>query len=223
MTGSYDLNPIIDQNDLEVFHQIDEQVEKSLITGNVLSILRFGHGLRRTMQVQGIAMAKLLSMVEKNWSLYTQAGVDEDFYAVIYAELGYAHETVKKYIGVWRDVMENESVPEEVKQKILKGMPIQTLLLLPAAAKEGSLNWNDIADAATHAEVVEAVRKARGQQTSSKTRIVITMNGTTGALQAKREGEKPYNIGHLAVPYESDTAEEAIERILKQSGITEVF
>jgi len=99
------------------------------------------------------------------------------------------------------------------------GMPIGTLLLLTAGAKEGQFDdkWEEIADTTTQAEVREIVQKARGMQTSANAalKIYISIKGPGRGTLSRRRGDGAYkNIGHLNLDLEDADSQQAIARIM---------
>lgn len=216
--SNIDLPISFTEQDMALLNMVDEQIERSLASGDVRVVLKFGRAIKRDMQVHGIALAKLLAKVEEHWSFYTEGGVDDEFVDVVYAEMGTPPSTTRKYVNMWKAIFDNNNIDENVKKQLL-GRPIKTLLLLTAAANEGSINWDEILSTSTHTEVQEIVRAARGEATSSKNRIVITWK-RDGTLVARRQ-EEVVEIGYLNCDDENEIGVKAIERIVSNSGIME--
>jgi hypothetical protein len=219
-----DQSVVLSKDDTLILDQVDVIVERGAISGDPSGIMNYGRSLRRNMQVQGIALAKLLAKAEEHWQAcfsHTIEGTFED-YAV--GELHLSNQTVHKYINLWRSVFENIGIPTAIRN-VLMGKPTRSLILLTAAAREGSISsndWKEVADATTGAEITDIVQRARGRQTSSVNRIDITLDIHTGVLRAWLNSVG-VNIGSLDVMDGGDPIVlKAVERIIRTAGIREV-
>ncbi len=217
-TSSMELPVLLTDNDLMLLNEVDEYVDRSLISGDLRSVLKFGRVIKRNMQISGVAFAKLLTRINDHWDQYTSAGIEDDFVDVMYSELGSAPATTRKYIAMWRAIFDNNTIPEDVKKQLL-GRPVKSLLVLTAAANEGSVEWQEVLETSTHAEVQQVVRAARGKATSSSTRITIKLM-RTGELVAYRENDR-VPLGYLMRDPSNDINVKAIDRIVNSSGILE--
>jgi hypothetical protein len=218
-----DQSVVLSKDDTLILDQIDIIVEKGAISGDPSGIMNYGRSLRRNMQVQGIALAKLLAKSEEHWQAcfsHTIEGTFED-YAV--GELHLSNQTVRKYINLWRSVFENIGIPAAIRG-VLMGKSTRSLILLTAAAREGSIapeDWKEVAEATTGAEITDIVQRARGRQTSSINRIDIVIDMHTGVLTAWFN-DVASTIGHLNITEDEDPITlKAIERIIRTAGIRE--
>ena len=216
-----DLAVMLTPGDKKIFDMVDEIVEQSVVQGDIQPAMSLGKSLRRSIQANGLALAKLLYRVKETWEIL---GDDNDLYEVIYAEMGVASETAHKYTNMWGAIFANPEIPDEIKEQ-LQGKPIKALLLLTAAAREGDIDketWEKVSDAATSSEMRNIVRDLRGDRTSSGAAITLELNMTSGMLYA-RKGEMSEVVGVLNVDLrgESDMIEAAIARIVKNCSIME--
>lgn len=219
MDQSIDLTP----GDLAVFTQVDELIDRSIISGDLSRPMQFGRGLKRSAQATGLALAKLLSRIQDHWPQYQAAGIDDEFVDVMQSELGLSPQTVLKYSSMWKAIFDNGEVAEDTKQRLL-GKPIKSLLLLTAGAREGSLDLDKIAECVTPHEIHQLVKESRGEQTSSGSRVLIAINVRTGELLAKLGDGVWENFGliNLESQNNSPAIAKAVERILKSAGVMQI-
>lgn len=216
-----DLTVKLTVGDRKIFDLVDETIEQSIALGDVQPAMAMGRALRRGIQANGLALAKLLYKVSEAWEIFQY---EDDMYEVMYTELGVAHSTAYKYINMWSAIFSNPSIPDDVKQE-LEGKPMKSLLLLTAAAREGEISevdWDKIADATTSSEVRGIVRDIRGERTSSSTAMTLELNLTTGALYARR-GDDAQVVGMLLISQResSDLIDAAITKITTNCSIME--
>lgn len=214
--------------DKQMFETVDTVVARSLATGDPLIALEFARSMQREGLLRGLAIAKLMYKIKQSWNLFEVAGVGDTFESIVQTQNGYSPETVEKYIRMWEGIFENPDIDDELKHQ-LSGRPISDLLLLTAAAREGSLSseeWSRVAVAPDSHTVRDIVRKARGDTTSSKTavipRIQMRADGTfpRGALYVYENGN-PVLFGSIDVDTDSEAAKKAIARIINGAHIKE--
>lgn len=216
-----DMAVMLTPGDKKIFDMVDEIVEQSVVQGDIQPAMSLGKSLRRSIQANGLALAKLLYRVKEAWEVL---GDDNDLYEIIYAEMGVASSTVHKYINMWGAIFANPQISDEVKAQ-LEGKPIKALLLLTAAAREGEIDeetWERVSDATTSSEVRSIVRDLRGERTSSNQAIILELNMTSGILMA-RKGDQYDVVGMLNVGLreESDLIEASITRLVNSANIME--
>lgn len=220
----------ITEDEMKVFDEVDDIIGKSVLIGDPLMAFEYGSLLRRQQAVRGLALAKLLYRMRESWELFKAAGTSDDLPTMAQIHMGVAPETTKKYVNMWESVFANNEIGDDIK-KILMGRPIGDLLLLTAAARDGSLDDSKLLEAALapdRASLREIVRDSRGEQTSSTTAIRIaiymvdTKNGNIGNLVAFRGKERAF-IGTLFVESEDDLTKKAIESLLNARHIQEIY
>lgn len=221
LSNGVDMSVMLTPGDRKIFDMVDEIVEQSVVQGDIQPAMSLGKSLRRSIQANGLALAKLLYRVKEAWEVL---GDDNDLYEIIYAEMGVAASTVHKYINMWDAIFANPQISDEVKEQ-LEGKPIKALLLLTAAAREGEIDaetWERVSDAVTSSEVRGIVRDLRGDRTSSGSAITLELNMKSGMLMA-RKGEMVEVVGVLNVGLRDDSnmIEAAISRIVKSCNIME--
>lgn len=218
---AYDQSMIINPSEFQLFTEVDNIVDSSILMADPKPALEFGRGLRRDGQLKGLALAKLLSSLDKNWSLFQRTGIEERIEDIVFVEMGVSPQTTRKYIHLWEDLFENEDVPKQAKDK-LYGKSIKSLLLLTATAKDGdAVDWDRVANAENGAEIREIVRGVRGPTTSSETSVVIHLD-REGMLFAKR-GSDPtrYPLGRLNIAdmASNPIVDKALTRLIERGGV----
>jgi hypothetical protein len=204
--------------EMHLLTEVDEVLEKARIEANPFKALNWGLALRRRGHISGLAQAKLLHGLQQDWAAYA---TDMDFFDAVLQDMGIPTGTSRKYVQLWQDIFENPAVEEQVK-KALFGKPIEGLLLLPAAAREGELtpeDWKEVAEAHDKGAIRDVVQRRRPGRTSANSAIVITLD-REGFLNARRGKGKYMPIGTLRNPDEVGEVERiAIERIIRAAGI----
>lgn len=217
-----DIAPIFTQRDLDFLNEVDEVIERSIIQADPTYAFNFGRTLWKDGHLKGLALAKFLSKMEQQWSLFQMGDVQERFEDAVSAEIGISPQTARKYSSMWENIFENEDIPLEYRQ-MLFGKPIKSLLLLTALARDGeSVDWRQVSEASTANEIRDIIRDERGEQTSSKSalRIVLTRYGHL-KVQRGMDGESVVfgNINIDLVETNPDV-KKAVQRIVDRGGIS---
>jgi hypothetical protein len=129
-------------------------------------------------------------------------------------------------VGMWRGIFENPNVPDDVKQQ-LQMKPIEHLILLTAAVEEGSIDADDLREAAVSDKegIRSLVKGARGEQTNSKTairRFIQMRDGDypAGTLIANCNGEWAI-IGMIELNPDAEFAKKAVKGLLNSKVFIE--
>lgn len=220
-----DIYPILSPSDRHIFMQIDEIIDNAILTGDMSLIWSFGKSLRKSIQISGLALAKLLYRLYQSWETLTKVSsiYDDTFVDIVYSELGISPVTTTKYITMWDAIFKNESIPEKIRNQLMN-QPIQSLLLLTAAARENfnEIDWNEVVKTTTPAEMRRFVRNIRGNVTSSNNAMYISINMRTGELIV-RKGEESAIIGFLLVTaMDNPLIQAAIQRLIRVGEIGEI-
>jgi hypothetical protein len=220
----------IQANDMTYFNTVDDVVGRSIAAGDPLIALEYIQGLQRDWLIKGLATAKLLYRMKQAWDLFRAAGIDDDFENVVEATTGYKPATVNKYINMWDSIFENDDLTEEIKTQ-LAGKPIETLLLLTAAAREGSLDqsdWDHIAQSSDIKDVRSRIREKRGEQTSSRMAKLPSLfyrdtgGRVRGTLIITVDGDQKV-VGFLNMDTGDDDVDQYIQKMINSLHIFEVF
>jgi hypothetical protein len=209
-----------------IIQNIDEAVNRSIAAGDPLIALEYGRSLQLEGQVRGLALAKMLYKMKKNWAIFVSAGVEDDFETVVYSVNGYKPGTIDKYVRLWENVFENATLEEELKNR-LAALPIGQLLLLSAAASDGDLSradWDKVTVASNKEEVRDIVREARGERTSSGTAVSLKLYDRDGGQHPRGtlvayQGDESIVVGYLTMDDESLLFDKAKSRLVNGAGI----
>jgi hypothetical protein len=198
---------------------VDTLVDAAIVEQSDDRIASFVRDQKATMHISGLSLAKLLY----RWKEARESfGIpNDDFEDRVFAETGISPQTTRKYVGVWETVFVKSDLPDAIERALL-GKPIQGLLLLPAAVREGELDaadWEEIAQAPDPASIKEVVRKRRGKVTNSHTAVTLYLE-RDGTLLARQGDDQEY-IGYLNQDLETEFAKTAIERIIREARVVE--
>ena len=206
--------------DMMIFNEVDKVVEASLIAGDVQRPLMFGRALIRNTLANGAALAKLLTRIQDNWELYVAGGADDNFVDTVTATLGLSAQTVLKYTDMWRALFDAQNISDEYKEQLL-GKPIKSLIRLTAGIKDGSIDLGEAVKTVSYSEVCQLVRESKGQQTSSRSGVMIAIDVRDGNLMA-RSGDgiwEKFGWLNLELQEKSDVVSKAIDRILRNAEV----
>lgn len=207
--------------------EVDDVMHRAVVSGDPFIAANYGLELWQSVKLKGLALAKLLYLMNKNWELFQAAGIEEEFEDFVDANIGLTLQTVRKYTRMWGAIFENEYVSEDTK-KLLYLNPIKKLLLLSTAVEEGSLAGEELKAVALmdDYDARKAVKEVRGDQTSSKSAIHIllqVLDGRrypAGTLIAEQDSEHEV-IGSLVLKPETPFGQKAIARIRNSNGLVE--
>ena len=200
-----------------LIREVDMIVDASVDAQNDAQICAFAGQLIGGIQLRGVSFCKLLYA----WREHAEDfGIDpEDWVDYAAAKTGRSPETIYKYTDLWASVFSPLSTDNPLFWALL-GKPIQGLLLLSAASKAGQLSdedWDLVAEAEDSLTIRDIVRKARGEATSSKTRIDLVV-GRDGVVSAWRE-EISSPVGYLNLSEDDELVAAAVTRILNAASI----
>ena len=170
---------------------VDAVVHQAVTAGDPLIIADYGNQLIATVRLKGVALAKLFFGMKSNWPLFQAAGIEEEFVDFVDAHMQFDSRTADKYADMYREVLENKVIPAETREQ-LKTKPIQTLLLLTSAVREGDLGADDLEKVVVLDlnAVQRMVREARGDVTNSRSAVYARLVTDKG---------RPYPPGSIVV------------------------
>jgi hypothetical protein len=188
LTNPLDKAMTFKKQELAVFDQVDDVVNRCIISGNPMPAFQMGFALRRSGQIAGIALAKLLYEMRERWDSFAS---DDDFVSMVEAYVGISQWTYNNYIDMWEWVARDR--PE------LWGKPVHGLIKCVGAAKEEQLDeddWNEIANADNVDAINGVIKRVRGYKTRSASVVNLWVR-RDGQIQV-RIGEGPYEpIGSI--------------------------
>jgi hypothetical protein len=216
----------IEREDLSLFSTVDDIISRSITAGDPMIALEYIQKLQRDGLIRGLAIAKLMFRLKQSWDLFRVAGVGDEFENVIETTLGYKPATATKYVRMWESVFENPDLSEDLKKE-LAGRPIQDLLLLTAAAREGSLDTEDWERIAKSSDSVrDIVREKRGDVTSSKSAVkgvIVMRTGSMARGTIYIPGDERKVAGYLNLDTGDPDIDKLNERIINAAHLFETY
>lgn len=157
---------------LDMVQMTDVILDQAIAAGDPLIAIDYGNQLSNTIILKGIALARLFWGLKSNWDLFRSAGIEEDFADFVDAHMRIKGRTADKYADMFAAVFANPEIPITLRQQLMY-KPMQSLLLLTAAVREGSLDIEDLRDVVVldHNGIREKVKEARGEATNSANRV----------------------------------------------------
>lgn len=209
---------------------VDTILDRAIIAGDPLIATEYGNQLSNVMRLKGVALAKLFFGLKSNWAVFRTAGIEDDFQTFVEAHMTIRGRTADKYADMYAEVLANEQIPSLIREQ-LKLKPIQTLLLLTAAVREGDLNAKDLEDVVVldHSGVHDLVRKARGDATNSSAAIyarLITEKdnsypaGSIVVFGTSSDGRLEIEpIGMVSLEPRTEAGKKYLERVKRKLGL----
>jgi hypothetical protein len=213
---------------------VDTILDRAITAGDPLIAAEYGNQLSNTITLKGIALAKLFYGLKSNWELFRASGIEEDFADFIDAHMQVSGQTADKYANMYEAVFVNPQIPQELKGQ-LAHKPIQSLLLLTAAVREGSFDSEDLEDVVVldHNGIRAKVREARGEATSSRTAVHARLvqrthsvypKGTIVVFGTSSDGHEEIEaIGYLKLDEaRTESGKKYIQRIINALGLEDI-
>lgn len=192
------------EQELAVFDQVEDVVNKCVVSGNPMPALQMAYALRRSGQIAGIALGKLLFEMKERWESFAS---DDDFVNLCESHVGLSQWTYQNYIDMWVWVADGR--PE------LWGKPVQGLIKCISAAKHDQLkkkDWNEIKNAPDVASINAVIKRVRGYKTRSA-KLVNMWVDRKGTIKV-RKGEGAYEpLGKINRKH--PLAEQVLDRMKK--------
>ena len=155
-----DLDQPIDVVQEEFMAKIDAVIDESVQDKSPDKAIKLCKFLIGATQLSGLALAKILYKLQKNWWKFN---IDEDFTDYIYKEIGKHRHTVERYLAI-ADMLGNYA-PRDVRPQLEK-MPVGSLAPIAHVVKQGYQlepeDWEEITQASSPNEVREIVREIKG-------------------------------------------------------------
>ena len=209
--------------------EIDTILDRAITAGDPLIASEYGNSLSNSIALKGIALAKLFFGMRDNWELFRASGIEEDFADFVDAHMFVKGRTAEKYANMFEAVFVQANISPEVRGK-LAHKPMETLLLLTAAVREGSLDGDQLATVVVLDKkgVHDIVREARGDATNSKTHIYARLvqrehsvypKGTIVAFDGEGHSEA---VGYLLLDPHTDHGRKYVERVKNTLGLEDI-
>lgn len=190
----------------EILNDVEEVMDVAITTKSADYALNYGYSIVREGRIKGVKLAALLYQIKTNWSKFDTDDYVED--AVEKAGIC-PKDTFKKYTGMYEHVLIDH--PE------LAGKPVEGLIKLTAAAREGQLedaDWEEVRLAHDNAAIISIRDRVRGIQTSGHSRLSI-WRSREGNLYCKRGSKGDIKSCGFLPPETGDAdIDAAVERMM---------
>ena len=203
----------------EAESEVDEVIERSLLIGQPDAALEYGLRLIASGHLGGLKLCKLLYELTELWDKFN---TDDDIKDAVFKGMGVPTETYRKYEGIWRNIFANENIPQEYRM-MMRNKPMGGLIAISVASREGEFseeNWKSLATAHDKSAMLAVRDEVRGVGASGGRRLQISWE-RDGRLIARRGEEGPEEVGFLPHGTGIDLVNDAVQRIVSASGITE--
>lgn len=213
----------LSEGDEKIFREVERKVMSAITAGDPRIAFDFGKRLVRKSMINGVAAAKLLWELNSKWDLFRAAAIDDNFEDVVFAEMGYAPATTRKYVRMWDQLFIDGSVPDDIRQALF-GQPIKNLLLLGPSVSDDLLSEEELWEAA-HAidrnELRKILRDATGGRTSSKLALYGVLNMDNGDLSCYTSEGISKDVGFLNIHSDDPDVQKFTQKIVRKVGIQE--
>lgn len=212
------LDQSIDTDDLSILDRIDDILKEAIEQKNAYIALNACKSLIQVTKISGLGLAKILYFIHTHWKEF---GIEDEFNDVVYEYIGLHKYTVSRYVQVWGMHQENK-IPEKFEKEILQ-RNIKDQIPIATAIKQGYVieekDWNKLANASDFQEVSQIVREDIKGKERRKGTLQIFID-KMGAIWAKKEGIRKF-VGSLEIRDEDEMVQQAIQRIISNSGMRE--
>ena len=199
-----------------VYAKVDEIIEHSLAEKEPDIAFSAGQALLSAGKLAGKGLARLLYLMESNWTKYE---LDMDFIDAAFEALGLTRITIERYV---RDVkfLQKAEIPPEHKEAI-EQLDMASLNAVATAWASGrdvtKEQWKQIANASSRSEILDVMRDVKDSP-PRKNSLVIRLT-RSGDLFAHSGQNDPVHVGWLHTDETSDAVQKAINRIVDSAGI----
>jgi hypothetical protein len=169
-------------------------------------------------KVSGLALAKALYFIKKNWSSYE---LEDEFEDIAYIYIGLHKYTVERYTATWK-MYDEKLIPDKFVERIQRHN-VKAQIPIANALKQGfEINeneWNKLANAPDITTVSKIIREDIKGKSPRKGSLQLYIDDL-GSVWGYQDSEKEF-VGSLEIDSDSDIVQKAIARIKDASGILE--
>lgn len=208
----------IDTQDLTILDKVGEIIDDAVTKKNAYIALNACKSLVQISRTSGLGLAKIIYLIYVNWEDF---GIQDKFEDVVYDYVGLHKYTINKYIRVW-GMHQEKQIPEQFEEKIIQ-RNIRDQIPIANALNQGyKINedeWDKLANASDFSEVSRIVREDIKKKPMSVDALRLQMDGM-GTIWAWKGGKKGM-VGTLNIHEQDEMVQQAIQRIINNSGILE--
>jgi hypothetical protein len=209
------LDQAIETDNQTILERVEALIQDAIDKKDVHAALNVPKQLVAVQKVSGVALARAMYLIKENWDKFE---IEEPFDDVAFSYMGTSKETVRKYYLVEK-MHEEDMIPEPYREKISQmnirdQIPIAYTLDMGYEIEEE--DWQELSRA-YDAPTIRAITRGIQGKPPRKHALLITLN-RDGSLVATKAGEI-YEVGWLDVDDADEAVRQAIERIVKNTGI----
>lgn len=210
------LDQPIPADNKEILERIEEIIQQSVKEHNAYKALDACKTLVKVSKVSGLALAKALYLIEKNWASY---GEEETFEEVAYVYIGLHKHTVERYTVLWKMYAE-KLIPDNVSE-VIQQHNVKAQIPIARALEQGyeidDTEWQKLSEAPDLTTVEKIIREDVKGKPPRKGSLQLWIDDL-GSMWATFEGDR-FFVGSLEVDSDEEAVQKAIERIKKGAGI----
>ncbi len=210
------LDQPIPADSTEILQRVEEIIRRSVEERNAYTALDACKTLVQVSKISGLALAKALYLIEKNWSNYDETDKFED---IAYIYIGLHKHTVERYTVLWKMYAEKlipDNISEEIQQHNVKAQ-IPIALALEQGYEIDDAEWEKLAHAPDLTTVSKILREEVKGKPPRKGSLQAWIDDL-GSIWALYKGER-FFVGSLEIDSEEEAVQMLIERIKKGAGI----
>jgi hypothetical protein len=194
---------------------IDTKIQEAIETQNVDILFETIRNLRELAKVTGLALAKILYMMHRNWNVFSDKN---DFGDEVFIGTGLHPNTITNYVRIWA-LFDQKQIPEDLeddfKQKNIKDLvPIANTLT--QGYEITTEYWKELANAPDFNSVSHIIRDKIKEAPHRKNSLRIWLKRDGTIRLYKGSGE--VSGGFLDVQSTNPIVQEFIERFIKNMG-----
>lgn len=214
--GSYDQELPLEPHDYKLLEKVQQEINTAADNHDVERAVQICVYFQRATKLSGKSLAQALHTMYKRWNDF---GIGEEFIDYIFARIGVARHTVERYLRV--AVLLETVVPDQYRTTF-ESMGIQRLVPIAHAAAQGyeiePEEWEALANTTTYAEVREVVNQQIKGVAPREGALKLSIN-REGTLLVFQGENSPKYLGNLEINSDDPAIQQAVERIIRNSGI----
>jgi len=210
---SLDQHLSVDHQD--ILEEVEIAITNAVQSKDVEVAFEFCKRMIGQMKRSGIALAKALWMINKNWNIFM---IGDEFIPTTQEYTGLHYHTIERYVKVW-EMLTNyvpASFKEEIEQKNIKSLiPIANAIAQGYEVQDDE--WERLAKAPDFNEISRIVREEIKDEAPRKNNLMLKLDGRGSIWAYTNEGA--FFVGSLEIEDDNPTVKKAVERIVSNSGI----
>lgn len=198
-----------------VKEKVSQMVSQVIEHANLDEATNLVRSLVKIAKVSGKELSKVLTQFKQNWSIFE---TDEEFEEWAWRETGLHRHTIERYIRI-ETMLSNPEIPQEVRKE-LADRNMTELFPVANMVSQGFEptvdQWEEILSQPDETSIRSKVNQIKGAEPRS-TSLTLRID-ERGTIWAYKNGLNRF-VGSLEIEDDSDIVQQAIERIVKNTGM----